>query len=79
MPYGGGGPLSNARLLFDYGFCLPDNRADDVALPLACDGDHAAAPRPSDATPPPSASRLQLREGATRLFSPARATYYHSG
>ena len=60
VPYGGGGPLSNARLLFDYGFCLPDNRADDVALPLACDGDHAAAPRPSDATPPPSASRVQL-------------------
>ena len=62
MPYGGGGPLSNARLLFDYGFCLPDNRADDVALPLACDGDHAAAPRPSDATPPPSASRVQLQQ-----------------
>ena len=62
MPYGGGGPLSNARLLFDYGFCLPDNRADDVALPLACDGHHAAEPPPPDAPPPPSASRVQLQQ-----------------
>ena len=33
-PYGAGGPLSNARALFDYGFCVPDNLHDDVALPL---------------------------------------------
>ena len=62
MPYGGGGPLSNARLLFDYGFCLPDNQADDVALPLACDHNHAAEPPPSHATPPPAVSRLQLQQ-----------------
>ena len=62
MPYGGGGPLSNARLLFDYGFCLPDNQADDVALPLACDHSHAAELPPSSAPPPPSVSRLQLAQ-----------------
>jgi hypothetical protein len=42
-PYGGG-PLSNARALLDYGFCVPDNPHDDVALPLAlpaCPGDGA--------------------------------------
>lgn len=62
VPYGGGGPLSNARLLFDYGFCLPDNQADDVALPLACDPSHAAELPPSSAPPPPSVSRLQLAQ-----------------
>ena len=62
VPYGGGGPLSNARLLFDYGFCLPDNQADDVALPLACDHSHAAELPPSSAPPPPSVSRLQLAQ-----------------
>ena len=62
VPYGGGGPLSNARLLFDYGFCLPDNQADDVALPLACDHNHAAEPSPPHVTPPPAVSRLQLQQ-----------------
>ena len=62
VPYGGGGPLSNARLLFDYGFCLPDNQADDVALPLACDHSHAAELPPPPAPPPPSVSRLQLAQ-----------------
>ena len=36
VPYGAGGPLSNARLLMDYGFCLDANPNDDVALPLSC-------------------------------------------
>jgi len=70
VPYGGGGPLSNARLLFDYGFCLPDNESDDVALPLACTGEH----QPKQ---PPSAPQLQLLR-ALRLEGPgARARLSH--
>ena len=35
VPYGASGSnLPNARLLFDYGFCLEANPNDDVSLPL---------------------------------------------
>lgn len=40
-PYGMGGPLSNARMLFDYGFCTSENAHDDVAVQL--DATHCAA------------------------------------
>ena len=41
VPYGGSGPLSSARLLMDYGFCVEEDVHDDVALPLPL-------PRPAD-------------------------------
>ena len=69
VPYGSGAPLSNARLLMEYGFCVSGEHAhDDVALPLPAPQSRARADAlrllrllPPQAPPP-------------RLLSPRHAT-----
>ena len=78
IPYGDGGPLSNARALFDYGFCVQDNPHDDVDVPLsatACTGGTAtqgmlAALQLLPPTPPPRLRRVSLGTNALGRGAP---------